>query len=59
MLYNNVTNPLYIFILENLIEEPDQPLNPHPEIGKYFNHWTGTRYIPNEYLSQTYPEDYR
>lgn len=40
------------------MEEPDQPFNPHPEIGKYFKYWTGTQYIPNEYLSQRYPEDY-
>ncbi|CAH3151289.1 unnamed protein product [Pocillopora meandrina] len=41
----------------NLKEDPNQPLNPHPELGKYFKGFTGTRYIPNECLQCQYPED--
>lgn len=41
----------------NLREDPQQPFNPHPELGKYFKGFTGTRYIPNESLQQEYPED--
>ena len=41
----------------NLREDPNQPFNPHPGLGKYFKGFTGTRYIPNESLQQQYPED--
>lgn len=41
----------------NLREDPNQSFNPHPELGKYFKGFTGTRYIPNESLQQEYPED--
>ncbi|XP_078362557.1 F-box only protein 21-like [Oculina patagonica] len=41
----------------NLREDPNQPLNPHPELGKYFKGFTGSQYIPNECLQQQYPED--
>lgn len=60
---NMILNVIYTFqqylLIENLLEEPDQPFNPHPEIGKYFKLWTGRKYIPNEYLNQKYPEDYQ
>ncbi|XP_068679447.1 F-box only protein 21-like isoform X1 [Montipora foliosa] len=41
----------------NLREDPNQPFNPHPEIGKYFKGFNGTRYIPNECVRQQYPDD--
>ena len=48
----------FVFVLAvNLREDPNQPFNPHPELGKYFKGFTGTRYIPNECLQQQYPED--
>ena len=50
--------PAFVFVLAvNLREDPNQPFNPHPELGKYFKGFTGTRYIPNECLQQQYPED--
>ena len=48
---------LHINIAANLREDPQQPFNPHPELGKYFKGFIGTRYIPNESLEQEYPED--
>lgn len=47
----------FFFFAVNLREDPNQPLNPHPELGKYFKGFTGSRYIPNDCLQQRYPED--
>jgi len=44
-------------LVVNLREDPHQPFNPHPELGKYFKGFTGTQYIPNECLQQQYTED--
>jgi len=41
----------------NLREDANQPFNPHPQIGKFFKHFSGTWYTPNESLQQHYPED--
>ncbi|XP_067032659.1 F-box only protein 21-like isoform X1 [Acropora muricata] len=41
----------------NLGEDANQPFNPHPQIGKFFKHFNGTWYTPNESLQQHYPED--
>ena len=47
---------LFLFA-ESLAEEPEQEFNPHPEVGRHFKTFTGTRYIPNEFLQARYPED--
>ena len=59
-LQNKLANFIFFcntFIAVNLREDPNQPFNPHPEIGKYFKGFNGTRYIPNECVRQQYPDD--
>jgi hypothetical protein len=46
-----------LFLSENLVEDPDQPFNPHQDLGKYFEWWQGSRYVPNCHLRQRYPQD--
>ena len=53
----SVYHVLSFLLAANLREDPNQPLNPHPELGKYFKGFTGTRYTPNECLQQEYPGD--
>ena len=45
-------------LLESLKEETGQDFNPHPELGKHFKGFTGTRYVPNKSLQKRYPEDF-
>lgn len=45
------------FVSESLEEEPNQAFNPHENLGRYFEYWTGTKYLPNHFLRQEYPED--
>jgi F-box protein 21 len=43
----------------NMIDCPSEEMGPIPhwEIGKYFTHFTGNRYIPNNILREIYPDD--
>lgn len=47
---------LMIFTKENLeqLKDETEPC-PHPEVGKYFQSFDGTSYLPNDQLLIRYP----
>lgn len=44
---------------ENLFDCPAEELSPirHWEVGKYFQAYTGSRYVPNHALLEKYPQN--
>lgn len=52
----------FLFLDENLLlvhEDTEQAMNAMEldEIGRYFTHFNGTRFVPNAKLASIYPED--
>lgn len=47
-----------MFILDDIypIEDGQRTID-HCEIGRYFSHFEGTHYVPNESLEKIYPDD--
>lgn len=49
--------PIYWYSVHNNINEGDESVSNHYEIGRYFSHYKRTHYEPNEALEKLYPYD--
>lgn len=48
---------VYVFSAENLVYAKDVKAITHPEVGKYFEKFTGKFYVPNKMKQEEYPDD--
>ena len=48
---------MFLSIPENLYIAPEPYAIPHREVGKFFDEFCGTHYMPNHQKNQQYPED--
>ena len=47
----------FLCFVENLEMAPEPKVITHPEVGKYFQEFCGTHYLPNQEKAQQYPND--